>query len=406
MAASLAGLARSPLSGGVAAPAALLDVERGVVDDGYKTETSLDQQHLEFGVRKLLREWVAKGRTETTALQRDTHTRYLLSALEGLPEGYSMLDASQPWLLYWIVHSLNVLDVPLPQTVPEQVIGYLRLCQHPSGGFGGGPGQEPHLAPTYAATNALASLGLPHALDAVDRAGLVAFLKRVKDPSGGFRVSATGELDSRGTYMAVSAASLCGVLVPELVRGTAEFLASCQTYEGGFGGEPGNEAHGGYTFASVAALLLLQRSSLIDVRMLRHWAASRQMPLEGGFQGRTNKLVDGCYSFWVGAIFSLLDLVAAEKGDAPARAPVLDALQLHKYVLVCCQQPSGGLKDKPEKRPDLFHTCYCLSGLAVAQQRPGGPHLLGDARNLVQPVNPVYNVSARQLAAALRAPLQ
>lgn len=26
----------------------------------------------------------------------------------------------------------------------------------------------------------------------------------------------------------------------------------------------------------------------------------------GGFKGRTNKLVDGCYSWWVGGVFNLL----------------------------------------------------------------------------------------------------
>jgi prenyltransferase beta subunit len=30
------------------------------------------------------------------------------------------------------------------------------------------------------------------------------------------------------------------------------------------------------------------------------------MSVEGGFQGRTNKLVDSCYSFWQGSLFSLL----------------------------------------------------------------------------------------------------
>jgi protein farnesyltransferase subunit beta len=38
----------------------------------------------------------------------------------------------------------------------------------------------------------------------------------------------------------------------------------------------------------------------------QRWAVARQMRLEGGFQGRTNKLVDGCYSFWVGGVFPLL----------------------------------------------------------------------------------------------------
>lgn len=27
----------------------------------------------------------------------------------------------------------------------------------------------------------------------------------------------------------------------------------------------------------------------------------------GGFRGRTNKLVDGCYSWWVGGLFPLLE---------------------------------------------------------------------------------------------------
>jgi hypothetical protein len=28
--------------------------------------------------------------------------------------------------------------------------------------------------------------------------------------------------------------------------------------------------------------------------------------VEGGFNGRTNKLVDGCYSFWQGGVFPIL----------------------------------------------------------------------------------------------------
>lgn len=31
-----------------------------------------------------------------------------------------------------------------------------------------------------------------------------------------------------------------------------------------------------------------------------------QGAVEGGFMGRTNKLVDGCYSFWQGGVFPLL----------------------------------------------------------------------------------------------------
>lgn len=31
------------------------------------------------------------------------------------------------------------------------------------------------------------------------------------------------------------------------------------------------------------------------------------MAIEGGFNGRTNKVVDNCYSFWQGALFRLFN---------------------------------------------------------------------------------------------------
>ena len=49
------------------------------------------------------------------------------------------------------------------------------------------------------------------------------------------------------------------------------------------------------------------------------------MTFEGGFQGRTNKLVDGCYSFWVGALLPLIQAVQQQSsptstsGDYPRR---------------------------------------------------------------------------------------
>lgn len=61
-------------------------------------------------------------------------------------------------------------------------------------------------------------------------------------------------------------------------------LFSCQTYEGGFGGEPNCEAHGGYTLCGVAALSLLGQRNQVDDEALLRWLVMRQMPFEGGFQ--------------------------------------------------------------------------------------------------------------------------
>ena len=65
---------------------------------------------------------------------------------------------------------------------------------------------------------------------------------------------------------------------------TTFLICRCQTYEGGFGGAPGMEAHGGYSFCGLAALALMGRARLCDTDRLLRWAANRQMRQEGGFQ--------------------------------------------------------------------------------------------------------------------------
>lgn len=122
------------------------------------------------------------------------------------------------------------------------------------------------------------------------------------------------------------------------------------------------------------------------------------MSESGGFQGRTHKLVDGCYSYWVGGLFPLInDIIARratdkkeeekeegrekkkkekEERDEGKRMWPLPVVpggllysceDLQKYILVCCQDPVsvspvslsllllltsssqlfGGLRDKP-----------------------------------------------------------
>lgn len=42
----------------------------------------------------------------------------------------------------------------------------------------------------------------------------------------------------------------------------------CQNWEGGIGGVPGMEAHGGYTFCGLAALVILKKEHLLNLRSL------------------------------------------------------------------------------------------------------------------------------------------
>ena len=71
--------------------------------------------------------------------------------------------------MYWAVHALEILDARLTDAEASGIVDFLKHCQNPKGGFGGGPGQYSHLAPTYASVNALVIIGTKEAYDAIDR---------------------------------------------------------------------------------------------------------------------------------------------------------------------------------------------------------------------------------------------
>ena len=235
----------------------------------------------------------------------------------------------------------------------------------------------------------------------------------LKQPDGSFLVSHDAEVDVRGLYCLLVTATMLNMLTPELLDGVPEFIAACQSYEGGFsssslpylnGAESSKcpkpclgEAHGGYTFSCLASWVLVQpylialresgdlakASVAINLKSLLRWMVNMQegeLNL-GGFRGRTNKLVDGCYSWWVGGCFPLLESlgVAVEStadvaqppkseeegwqdadglylvivhiffGSDPPADSLYSREGLQDYLLWAGQHPSGGLRDKPPK---------------------------------------------------------
>jgi protein farnesyltransferase subunit beta len=123
------------------------------------------------------------------------------------------------------------------------------------------------------------------------------------------------------------------------------------------------------------------------------------LPIEGGgFRGRTNKLVDGCYSWWCAGAFPLLRALMPEDfpglsqsalitlvhlphhsylyhvrfSDQQESFDLFDRQALQEYILLVSQDltpqaKQGGLRDKPSAMPDMYHTHYILSGLSLAQ---------------------------------------
>jgi len=372
-------------------------------DNGLSTHSSIEQQKVEQTVltnyMKLKSDSIKESQIK---LAKSKHLTYLKKGLQRLSTSYECLDASRPWLCFWIVHSLELLKEPMPEEVSEKVAQFLDKCQdHENGGFAGGPGQMPHLATTYAAVCALCILGQysEKAYTVINREKLASFLQSRRTAEGAFTMHKDGEVDIRGAYCAVVAARLTNTFTKEMFQGTSEWIAKCQTYEGGFSGLPGHEAHGGYTFCGFAAIAMLGQEQLVNIKKLLKWVSFRQMKLEGGFQGRTNKLVDGCYSFWQGAVFPVLHNILQMYSDESLSQEkwMFNQSALEEYVLLNCQSLAGGLLDKPGKSRDFYHTCYCLSGLSVAEHFIGdgvsNVEVIGRNGNLLAPIHPIFNIS-------------
>jgi geranylgeranyl transferase type-1 subunit beta len=120
------------------------------------------------------------------------------------------------------------------------------------------------------------------------------------------------------------------------------------------------ESHGGTTFCALAALQLSNQMHLLSDQKLekvKRWLLFRQV--DGGFQGRPNKPIDTCYSFWIGAA---LKIVGAFE---------LSNFKENKdYILSCQDTIVGGFSKWPGTTSDPFHAYFGLCGLSFLRE-PG-----------------------------------
>jgi len=102
-------------------------------------------------------------------LEREDHVDFLRTAIQDAR--FIPYDASRPWIVYWSLTGLNLLDENV-ETYRKRVAETFAPSQNPGGGFGGGHGQLSHIAPSYAAVLSLAMVGGSESLDMIDRRNL------------------------------------------------------------------------------------------------------------------------------------------------------------------------------------------------------------------------------------------
>lgn len=381
------------------------------IADPYVSASTESQQATETRIRLIYESKLENKHVVNNPFVPEQHRLYIIRLLsEPMDDMYEAYDANHAWMLYWLLNAHSVVQPskPMPELIVRLASEKLNglLVEDGKHGVGGGAHQNPHLATSYACVTALVAIG-DHETLARIRYPMAEWLQSTKQPDGLFRMTENGECDVRAMYCALVIASLLDVVTPELTSGALKWLNKCQTFEGGFAPTPGAEAHGGYTFCAVASYFILLRgqniSALkehIDVDNLIRWTAMRQLQVEGGFNGRSNKLVDACYSFWIGAVLAMLETITESE--------LFNRDALKAYIFNCSQNPRGGFVDKPGAHVDYYHTNYTLLGLSIGEHTftmgetidpfninatPVDPDLHHTAA-----INPVFGTSINQLA--------
>jgi geranylgeranyl transferase type-1 subunit beta len=217
-----------------------------------------------------------------------------------------------------------------------------------------------HLAMAYTSLASLIILG-DASLSRVNRPALVAQVRALQQTDGSFAASGdeAGECDVRFVYCACVVSYLLGDWDGVNTSAALRFVLSCVTYEGGLALRPGGEAHGGSCYCGVASIMLmglmdeaekqlpgfrrgvqvsvhghmghkqhppsasillcssplslplLTRAAHLPLLILSFFANQEfcQWRQVGGYQGRTNKPPDSCYSFWHGGSLRMLGKV-------------------------------------------------------------------------------------------------
>lgn len=264
--------------------------------------------------------------------------------------------------IYWGLTAMDLMG-QLERMDKRGVLEFVKSCQHPSGGFGPTPEQDPHVLSTLSAIQVLT---LYDSVATVDCEGVVRFVAGLQQPDGSFFGDKWGEVDTRFSFCSLATLALLNRLDAVDMNKAVNFVVSCMNFDGGFGSMPGSESHAGQIYCCVGALSVAGAMHHIDADWLGWWLCERQLP-SGGLNGRPEKLPDVCYSWWV---LSSLKIIG--------RLHWIDKEKLSAFILASQDDETGGFADRPGDYPDPFHTLFGLAGLS----------LMGE--ELLKQINPVF----------------
>ncbi|NWZ12934.1 PGTB2 transferase, partial [Agelaius phoeniceus] len=143
--------------------------------------------------------------------------------------------------VYWGLTAMDLMG-QLHRMNKEEILSFIKSCQHECGGISASIGHDPHLLYTLSAVQILI---LYDSLHVVDVNKIVEYIQSLQKEDGSFAGDEWGEIDTRFSFCAAATLALLGKLDAIDVGKAVEFVLSCMNFDGGFGCRPGSESHAG-----------------------------------------------------------------------------------------------------------------------------------------------------------------
>ncbi|CAK7199340.1 geranylgeranyl transferase type-1 subunit beta [Sporothrix eucalyptigena] len=354
------------------------------------------------------------------ALDNSRHLRYWQRCLRTLlPHQYTANDSTRMMLGCFCVAAFDVLKGVIPPSDRTAFRSWVLACQHPGGGFVGGPTHaypgsvyagydfgekkvetgapgEANIAATLFALQLLALLSTSTeqsegegggkrsedpregAFLGVNRNATLRWLRRlqredgsfgeyvadVPDPKapGGRRPVVGGGADMRYCYIASMIRWMLGggphSDVPDIkVDALVRYMHRGQTYDGGFAESSTHESHAGYAFCAIAALEMLSRPAEGD-------------PTSSGDDLFARGIADRpALLRWLGARTFLYRPEIEEDDDAEWQESIVTEVTPSD---ICSGSPLLGFNGRCNKHADSCYTWWTVASLAILERHGYG----------------------------------
>eukprot|EP01119_Soliformovum_irregulare_P001233 TRINITY_DN10958_c0_g1_i1.p1 TRINITY_DN10958_c0_g1~~TRINITY_DN10958_c0_g1_i1.p1 ORF type:complete len:342 (-),score=87.07 TRINITY_DN10958_c0_g1_i1:29-1054(-) len=215
-----------------------------------------------------------------------------------------------------------------------------------------------------------------------------------------FEYWVTEHLRVSGMYWGLAAMDVLQSLEEMDRKYIIDYVASCQTSDGGFGGNVEHDAHLLYTLSAIQVLVMLDGLDSINVEAVVNFVSKLQRE-DGSFSGDKWGEIDTRFSYIASCTLALLKRLDTINGEKAIEFIVkcknfdggfgaVPGAESHAGQVFCCvgalailgglqhidadvlgwwlaerQIKEGGLNGRPEKLPDVCYSWWVLSSLAI-----------------------------------------